>query len=288
MSYKKVIMQIYRAITKPFSGTGIGGIYPFRKIHLYLTKLLKSDFVEVDGHKMYLDSLDTMRLSFYGLHEPFETEILKKEIKEGDVVLDIGANIGYYTLIFAKLVGDNGKVYAFEPDPESFQLLSKNVEINGYKNVILIKKAVSDKNGKTKLFISKHNKGDNRIYDPKDDSESIEVDVIRLDDYFKKDYSKLDFIKLDVQGAEFNVLLGSLGILQKMRTLKIATELYPDALRAFGFEPSEYLDFLAKNNYKLYNINESIKKLESIDDHRALEILKNKKETNLLCVRETS
>ena len=84
------------------------------------------------------------------------------------------------------------------------------------------------------------------------------------------------------------MLLGSREILKKNANLKIATELYPNALRGFGFEPSEYLNFLAKNNYKLYNLDENSKKVEPIDTHRALEILKNKKETNLLCVREKS
>jgi tRNA G37 N-methylase Trm5 len=122
----------------------------------------------VQGHKMYLDSKESLDLSIYGVYEEYETDLIKKEIDRGDVVLDLGANIGYYTLLFAKKVGDEGRVYAFEPDPTNFSLLKKNVEINGYRNVVLIQKAVSNKNGKLKLYLNEDNKGDHRFYNSHD------------------------------------------------------------------------------------------------------------------------
>ena len=106
---------------------------------------------------MFLDSNDSLRLSINGTYSEYETDVMKKIVKKGDVDLDLGANIGYYTLIFAKIVGKNGKVFAFEPDLTNFTLLKKNVEINGYKNVVLINKAVSDKTGKLKLFLNERN-----------------------------------------------------------------------------------------------------------------------------------
>ena len=117
---------------------------------------------------MFLDSVDSLRLSFNGVYEPCETEFVMNEIKKGDVVLDIGANIGYYTLIFARLVGEEGKVFAFEPDPENFALLKKNVEINGYHNVVLVQKAISNKTGKIRLFKFDDFKAGHRIHDSHD------------------------------------------------------------------------------------------------------------------------
>ena len=91
-----------------------------------------------------------MRLSTRGYYEPFITAFVKDMIKEGDIVIDIGAHIGYYTLLFSKLVGKTGKVFAFEAHPDNFTLLKQNVETNGYTNVVVENKAVSNYNGKIK------------------------------------------------------------------------------------------------------------------------------------------
>jgi hypothetical protein len=152
---KKLFLTIYRKVVKILSGHGIGNFYPVRVFNNFIVSRLKSTLAEVDGHKMFLDSRDSLGLSIFSIHEPLETGLVKEKIKKGDVVLDIGANIGYYTLIFAKLVGEEGKVFAFEPEPTNFSLLEKNVEINGYKNVVLIQKAVSNETGKIRLYLSK-------------------------------------------------------------------------------------------------------------------------------------
>ena len=81
---------------------------------------------------MYLDSKDSNKLSFNEVYEYLVTELVQKEVKMGNVVLDIGAHIGYYALMFAKLVGPHGKVFAFEPEPGNFAILEKNVRVNDY------------------------------------------------------------------------------------------------------------------------------------------------------------
>src|SRR3990167_1916537 len=185
---KKILLAIYKAVQSVLGGHGIGRFYPIKIIKEFVLKHIKSNFAMVQGHKMLLDSKDSLNLSLYGIYEEYETELIQKEIQKGDVVLDIGANIGYYTLIFAKLVGENGKVFAFEPDPTNFDLLKQNVENNGYKNVVLDRKSVSDKNGRLKLFLSEDNLADHRIYDSKDGRRFVEIESVKLDDYFK-DYN---------------------------------------------------------------------------------------------------
>jgi FkbM family methyltransferase len=154
-------------------------------------------FTRVKGHNMgiYLTNNEISNTLFiYGFYEENETEMFEKIIKAGDTVLDISANIGYYTLIFAKLVGKNGRVFAFEPEPTNFALLKRNVRMNSYNNVVLEQKAVSNKTGKVKLYISE-NPGLHRIYNSYDGRKFIEVEAICLDDYFKNYDKNIDLLK---------------------------------------------------------------------------------------------
>lgn len=285
---KKILLQGYRGIRRILCGHGIGEFYPIiRIINNSVYSYLKSDFAVVQGHKMFLDSKDSLGLSINGIYEPFETELIKKEIKPGDVVLDIGANIGYYTLIFAKLVGGNGKVYAFEPDPTNFTLLNKNVEINGYENVVLVPKAVSNRSGKLKLYLSETNKGDHRIYNSYDGRKFVEIEGVKLDEYFKDYSGKIDLIKMDIQGAESIALQGMSELLKKNKSVKILSEFCPLYLKGAGTEPSEYLKLLLEHGFKLYEINERKKKIEPKTPEELLNIYSPKKgETNLFCIRK--
>jgi FkbM family methyltransferase len=280
----KILLKIYRKGVKILTG-GIEDFIPIKITNSIIFSHLKH---EVLGHKMFLDSRDSLNLSINGVYEPFETELVKKEIRKGDVVLDVGANIGYYTLIFAKLVGENGKVFAFEPDPSNFALLKKNVEINGYKNITLVQKAVSNKTGKTKLYLSDRNLGDHRIYDSHDGRRCIEIDAIRLDDYFKNYNGKIDFIKMDIQGAEGGAIQGMCSLLKKNKNVKIVTEFWPIGLKRFGIGPEEYVKLLIEHGFKLYEINEQEKKICPANIPKLLKAYTPERGnyTNLLCVKE--
>ena len=139
------------------------------------------------------------------------------------MLADIRANIGYYTLIFANLVGKDSKVFVFEPSHDNFVLLHYNIEINNHQNVKLEQIAVSNKSGETKLYLTV-NPWDNRIYDLQDNSNFIEVVAISLDDYFNKYNGKIDFIKMDIQGEEWATIQGMPLFLKKNKNIKILTE----------------------------------------------------------------
>lgn len=99
--------------------------YPLMKdLQNYVIEHVTSDFAELMDIKCILD-LKTLKLLVHGVYEKLETDWVKQTIQKGDIVLDVGANIGYYTLTFAKLVGDTGKVFSFEPELFNFNLLQK-------------------------------------------------------------------------------------------------------------------------------------------------------------------
>ena len=102
-------------------------------------------YIVVDGLTMYLNPRDrviTPSMLAYGTWEPVETSLLLDNLRPGDTVIDVGANVGYYTLLAARKVGPRGKVVAFEPDPESFSFLKRNVKANGFTNVVLEQKGL--------------------------------------------------------------------------------------------------------------------------------------------------
>ncbi|MBA7507590.1 hypothetical protein ES706_06310 [subsurface metagenome] len=291
---RKITLLIFVRGVKLLSGHGISKFYPLKIAYEFLIShlipLLKKPnaAVEVQGHRMFLDSKDSLGLFPFGVYEPFRTEIIKQQIQKGNVVLDIGANIGYFTLIFAQLVGERGKVFAFEPEPDNFALLQKNMEANGYQNVILVKKAVSNKARKVKLYLSEDNKGDHRIYDSHDGRKFVEVEVITLDEYFKDYDLKVDFIKMDIQGAEGGALEGCSLLIERNRNVKIITEFWPIGLKRFGTKPEEFLMLLTKRGFELYDVSEQEHRFEPVDVTTLLEKYTPEKgnHTDILCVRE--
>ena len=271
------------------SNRGLGRSRLAEAIAEFFIPRLAKDLVEVQGHQMFLDSIDTLHLRTNGIFEPLETELVAKEVKEGDFVLDIGANIGYYTLILARLVGPKGRVFAFEPDPDNFALLKANVILNDYRNVILVRKAVGDRDELAKLYLSEDNKGDHRLYDSQDGRSSIAVECVRLDSYFQYYTGKIDFIKMDIQGGEWAAVQGMRTLLQRFKNVRMITEFWPIGLRRFGVEPEEYLRLLQNHGYSLYNVDEQSRTIEPVQAEQLLQAYNPDVElsfTNILCRRD--
>ena len=257
-----MLHAVYKELYKRLAGTGIKRRYPVNVIH----ELVMSFFmpVEVNGHRMFLDSRDSLGLLGNQRYEPDEIEFAKNSIHKGDVVLDIGAHIGYYTLLFANLVGEQGKVYAFEPDPDNFALLKQNVELNGYSNVVLKQAAVSNQKGETRLFLCDYNKGMHRLYDSKHSKRSINIEVLRLDDYFSDYGGKINFIKMDIEGAELSAVQGMSSLLRKNGHVTIVTEFIPANIKGFGAEPEQYVSLLVDSGFSWYDLSYK-KELEPAD-----------------------
>jgi len=240
---------------------------------------------EVQGNKMYLDLSDRVHcetLYTRGIWEKDVTAYLMKLIESGMVVVDIGANVGYYTLLAAEKVGDHGKVFAFEPEPSRYTLLEKNVGVNGLKNVILVQKAVSHKTGTARLYLDpRHNPGDHRLFDSSDGRVSVAVETTSLDDFFQDKGQIVHIIKMDIQGAEMAALEGMTDIIKRHHDLTLITEFWPDGMKAFGFSPTEFLSTLIGHGFHLYLLNDQTQSLEEIEREQVMKICKT--EIYLVC-----
>ena len=139
-----------------------------------------------EGFSLYIDELDTLDLMVNREYEAEETKIIKRALKQGMIGLDIGANIGYYSILMAKKCK---KVYAFEPQSDNYKILKRNIKLNNYKDKIISeRKALADYTGRAELKISRFNNGGHSIVMKFNvlDRKAVEtVDCIRLDDYFR-------------------------------------------------------------------------------------------------------
>jgi len=176
------------------------------------------------------------------VYEPEVIKLLETTLKKGDIFLDIGGGIGYFSIIASKLVGETGKVYAFEPDPFYTKFFKKNIQVNACKNVTLIEKAVSDKNSNSILYRYQRT-GQNRIAEVGEKTNNFcQIETIRIDDNYS---GRVDLIKMDIEGAEILALEGMKNLLEKNPNVKMVIE-----------ESSELIDYLKKNNYQITKIDD--------------------------------
>ena len=277
----KTLFYFYKKGKNLFGGRGLTKYSFVRKVKNYSSSNLQTDYAEVFGNKLILSKKGlALAVSHYGTYEELEAKIMEEKITVGSIVVDVGANIGLHTLNMARMVGNTGQVFAFEPDPSNFEILGKNVKINNYQNIILEKKAIGDKHGRTTLYRSDH-PGNHRLFpQTKQAKGEVEVELTSLDKYFIDSNlaEKINFIKIDVEGLEFSVLNGMKNILKNNKKIKILFEFMPKNIMEVGFVPIDLLNYITSNGFKLYCIDERTKKLLDVSNNE--EILKLCSSTN--------
>jgi FkbM family methyltransferase len=184
--------------------------------------------------------------------------------------LDVGAHVGYFTVLAAKLVGSSGAVFAFEPHPRNFELLMANTRRNGLTNVSCLPFAVSDSDGAAELFEASENTGDHRLY-RSDDGErrSINVRTVRLDS-LSEIRAPVDFVKVDVQGMEPAAMRGMEGLLGGSPGAIIALEFWPYGLRQLGLDPLGALGYYRGLGYEVYAHSAKPPGVEALSDEEIL------------------
>jgi FkbM family methyltransferase len=205
------------------------------------------------------------------------TETLFGEIvKKGMTVIDIGANLGIYSLIALRA---GCIVYAYEPSPRTFGILEKNIKVNGYQDngcAHLFNHAVSENNGITELSIVEGICGHNNIFD-KSVENRMEVTVVSIDNHLN-DIPIIDVVKIDVEGAELSVLKGLRETISKNHEIVIFLEFAPIHLKRAGVQPIELIEYIEEMGLSYWEINESNGKIQPVE----LSVLLNRQSANLL------
>jgi FkbM family methyltransferase len=199
-------------------------------------------------------------LANHGNYEVAETEFCLKQIAPGMTAFDVGANIGLYTLLFAKCAGPAGRVHAFEPEPRNFRRLQINLALNGCENVTANPLAVAANSGPVTLhvypaaFHAWHSLTRAAMPDPDRPGETIspereaQVQAASLDDYCAaRSIARIDYLKIDVEGAEVGVLAGARGLLEREAVGLIQFEALPGA----GAGPSEVFALLREHGFHI-------------------------------------
>jgi FkbM family methyltransferase len=206
----------------------------------------------IDDYREYIQR----NIYFMGYHEYRETRLLRKLLRPGDTFVDVGANIGWFTILAARLVGEKGKVVAFEPSSAIYDHLTANVSLNGLSNVQAERTALSDTNGTAVLTgIGVENAGTGTIL-ATGGSLGEEVPTMRFDDYCSS--AGLEYValmKIDVEGAEMMVLEGATESLHAGSIGAIVIEVSDERLRSTGSSSTELIELLRGAGYTISRAN---------------------------------
>jgi FkbM family methyltransferase len=182
-------------------------------------------------------------------YETHETELLKKIIKPGFVVIDAGASFGWFAIHFAKWVGCEGKVYAIEPVEESFRELKENVALNDCRNVEMLHQAVGNGSGLIDFYVPGIDLGSGAASRYLDMGKKLSVQLTTLDAVVKQyGIEKVDFIKMDIEGGELELLRGAQTLLMACRPSALV-EIVDIHCKRFGHTPYDVYSFLVQLGY---------------------------------------
>lgn len=224
--------------------------YIFNPYHLF--DGVKRNIVYRDSVQLNLDLSDWIQqqLYFIGDYEKNEIDYLYSVLQDGDTFIDVGGNIGLFSLNASKIVGKEGNVYAFEAFKPNYQKFSQHIAINHLKNIILEHLAVANNNDYIEIL---YNESYGNVGMASSYLESFtakeKVQSIILDDYVKtRHIKKIDLIKIDIEGGEFSALEGMQGILTHYKP-KIIIEINNIALKSSNHSEEELIHLLVDKGY---------------------------------------
>jgi FkbM family methyltransferase len=214
-------------------------------------------WVATDGLRFYGSREHYVMLYWLqrGKYERHTRTLFEQSLKPGMHVLDIGAHIGYFTLLAARRVGSTGRVYSFEPDPANYRFLCHNVTLNGMGDIVTaVPRAVADASGSRPFFADRKNSVISSLWSDGQSKTEVPVECTTVDDFVGSE--RIDVVKLDVEGGEVHALRGMHSTLSETERLILFVECNPVALTSAGVSVSELLDELRLLDFDVEVIEE--------------------------------
>jgi FkbM family methyltransferase len=222
--------------------------------------------------KYYVDATDigiTPHLITDGVWEESVERVLTAKVGRGMHVFEVGANVGYFTVLLAHLVGESGSVTAFEAEDRLAQFARDNIEINGFhRRARVVEVAVTDRIGEATFYTRDRHRGGGSLIDgleqvpwnPSDTKRAVTVPTTTLDAYIAANGVQPDVVKIDAEGAESLILRGAEALLASGRALSMNVEFSPDFVRAAGDDPAAFLTRLTDHGFAIARIDERTRK----------------------------
>jgi FkbM family methyltransferase len=233
--------------------------------------------LRIDVHAKF-DRYISRDIARTGEWETFETELVHRFLRPGDVFVDIGANIGWYSIVAASAIGPAGRVYAFEPETENFNLAKHNIALNGFGNVTLEQLGIADRPGFLPVYLSPDNRGDHRLYGWEGAKRSDGVPTLTLGDYFADRPDPIRLVKSDAQGSEGMIFAGIPDDFAKARDIAgFIVEYWPAGLAAAGSSAEALLGRFAALELECFVIQEPFRGLDPI----GLDVLRRRADGDL-------
>lgn len=235
--------------------------------------LMQLDFSSLKGHEKMVLDLDPTRSNEHHilryinagqLYEPDIAYLMLRVVKPDDVVVDVGANAGFFTVFLATLVGPQGRVISFEPEENNLGRLKNNIASNKLENVTVIEQPASEAPGEVTFFINSDDSGGNALWDigkfPGNENTSANNRTIRLqattvdDEIARLQLSPPKLIKIDTEGAEFQVLKGCRTLLEGRQIPYVIAEYHPFGIDKMGESPQAFRAFMESFGYSCFGL----------------------------------
>lgn len=222
-------------------------------------------------------------LYYKGTYEKATMNVIKRCLREGDTLIDIGANIGVLSLYGSICVGKSGNVWAFEANPATARLLKDNIALNNFVNIKVFEYALGAEEGKGEIYPETYEKNRGAASMIKREGQGslkYDIDIKKLDDIINDAKPKL--IKIDVEGWELEVLKGSKNILSGPDAPILIVECFLDRENTIG-SPSDIFKFIkSTNDYKIYKSDMGKDRLSKLVEVKTVDELPN--QDNIICI----